>query len=95
MLVMQKYNVYKVQVAPRLTGDPVVFRKNWRSVDSLSRHEIWGYRKQTDRKPLTAVNDPALKGGACDSPEVRMIAEAVSFLKWGLFDAYLPVSLSS
>ena len=29
------------------------------------------------------VNDPALKGGACDSPEVRMIAEAVSFLKVG------------
>ena len=56
MLVMQKYNGYKVQVAPRLTGDPVVFRKNWRSVDSLSRHEIWGYRKQTDRKPLTAMN---------------------------------------
>ena len=29
------------------------------------------------------VNDPALKGGACDSPEVRTIAEAVSFLKVG------------
>ena len=26
------------------------------------------------------VNDPALKGGACDSPEVQTMAEAVSFL---------------
>lgn len=27
------------------------------------------------------VNDPGLKAGACDSPEVRATAEAVSFLK--------------